>query len=166
GEGVLREHAQHDGVRRAAGWRDGGRRHRIDGSVSPDMAIALPTAPALTIRAVVKSFGGRRILDGADLELGPRARAGLIGANGSGKSTLLRMLAGDEAPDAGTVTLRRGARVAHLPQLVEGSPTTVRATLHAARPERAAVDAELERVEGQLADPALAADLRRMSRLL
>ena len=114
----------------------------------------------------MKSFGGRRILDGADLELGPRARAGLIGANGSGKSTLLRMLAGDEAPDAGTVTLRRGARVAHLPQLVEGSPTTVRATLHAARPERAAVDAELERVEGQLADPALAADLRRMSRLL
>ena len=102
------------------------------------MAVAAPTAPALTLRGVAKSFGGRLILDGADLELGPRARVGLIGANGAGKSTLLAMLAGDEHADAGTVALRRGARVAYLHQLVDGDERTVREVLAAARPEVAA----------------------------
>jgi ATP-binding cassette subfamily F protein 3 len=130
------------------------------------MAVAAPTSPALTLRGVVKSFGGRLILDGADLELGPRARVGLIGANGSGKSTLLRMLAGEETVDAGTVTLRRGAVVAHLHQLVTGDERTVREILTAARPERAALEEELANVEVQLADPALADDLARMARVL
>jgi ATP-binding cassette, subfamily F, member 3 len=130
------------------------------------MAVAAPTAPAFSLRGVVKSFGGRRILDGADLELGPRARVGLIGANGSGKSTLLRMLAGEERPDAGGVTLRKGAVVADLHQVIDGEQRTVREVLAAARPERAALQDELARVEGQLADPALAGDLRRMSRVL
>jgi ATP-binding cassette subfamily F protein 3 len=130
------------------------------------MAVAAPTAPAFSLRGVVKSFGGRRILDGADLELGPRARVGLIGANGSGKSTLLRMLAGEERPDAGSVTLRKGAVVAYLHQIIDGEQRTVREVLAAARPERAALQDELARVEAQLADPALAGDLGRMSRVL
>ena len=130
------------------------------------MAVAAPTAPALSLRGVVKSFGGRLILDGADLELGPRARVGLIGANGAGKSTLLAMLAGEEHADAGAVTLRRGARVAYLHQLVAGDERTVRQVLAAARPEAAALEEELARVEAQLADPALVADLDRMGRVL
>jgi ATP-binding cassette subfamily F protein 3 len=130
------------------------------------MAVAVPAAPALTLRGVVKSFGGRLILDGADLELGPRARVGLIGANGAGKSTLLAMLAGDEHADAGSVTLRKGAVVAHLHQLVDGDERTVREVLAAARPELAALEDELRRVEAQLADPALADDLDRMGRVL
>jgi ATP-binding cassette subfamily F protein 3 len=130
------------------------------------MAVATPTAPALSMRGVVKSFGGRLILDGADLEVGPRARVGLIGANGAGKSTILRLVAGDEQPDGGTVTLRKGVVVAHLHQIVEGEDRTVREVLAAARPERAALEAELARVEAQLADPQLAADLDRMARVL
>jgi ATP-binding cassette subfamily F protein 3 len=135
-------------------------------TVASAMAVAAPTAPALTLRGVAKSFGGRLILDGADLELGPRARVGLIGANGAGKSTMLAMLAGDEHADAGTVALRRGARVAYLHQLVAGDERTVRQVLAAARPEAAALEEELGRVEAQLADPALVADLGRMGRVL
>jgi ATP-binding cassette subfamily F protein 3 len=121
---------------------------------------------AVQLNEVVKSFGGRRILDGASLEVTAGARVGLIGPNGAGKSTLLRMLAGSEWPDAGTVTLRRGAVVAFLPQLVTGDARTVAEWLVAARPEHAARTAELEDVERRLADPALADDLRRMGRLL
>ena len=121
---------------------------------------------ALQLNEVVKSFGGRRILDGASLEVVDGARVGLIGPNGAGKSTLLRMLAGEETPDAGTVTLRRGAVVAFLPQLVTGDDRTVREWLVGARPEHAARAAELEDVERRLGDPALADDLRRMGRLL
>jgi ATP-binding cassette, subfamily F, member 3 len=130
------------------------------------MAVAVPTAPALSMRGVVKSFGGRRILDGADLDLGARARVGLIGANGAGKSTILRLAAGDDAPDSGAVTLRKGAVVAHLHQMVAGDERTVRDVLAAARPERAELEDELARVEGQLTDPQLAGDLDRMARVL
>jgi ATP-binding cassette subfamily F protein 3 len=121
---------------------------------------------ALQLNEVVKSFGGRNILEGTSLEVLEGARVGLIGPNGAGKSTLLRMLAGEETPDAGTVTLRRGAVVAFLPQLVTGDERTVREWLLGARPDHAARLAELEDVERRLADPALAEDLRRMGRLL
>ena len=43
-------------------------------------------------------------------------RIGMVGPNGSGKSTLLRVLAGLEAPDSGTVSLRRMTRLAYVPQ--------------------------------------------------
>jgi ATP-binding cassette, subfamily F, member 3 len=130
------------------------------------MALSAPTAPAFTLRGIVKGFGGRRVLDGLDLEVGPRARVGLVGANGAGKSTILRMLAGVETPDAGTLTIRKGATVAFLPQLVEGDDRTAMQTVRAAVPEVAALHDELAEVEAQLADPALAADLKRMERLL
>ena len=123
-------------------------------------------AVAVQLNEVVKSFGGRNILEGASLEVNDGARVGLIGPNGAGKSTLLRMLAGLETPDAGTVTLRRGAVVAFLPQLVTGDERTVRQWIADARPEHAARAAELEDVERRLAEPALADDLKRMGRLL
>jgi ABC transport system ATP-binding/permease protein len=59
---------------------------------------------------VEKAFGDRAILKGCDLAVGPGDRVGLVGVNGSGKSTLLRILAGEEAPDLGTVTVH-GRRV-------------------------------------------------------
>ncbi|WP_214406836.1 ABC-F family ATP-binding cassette domain-containing protein [Pseudonocardia lacus] len=53
---------------------------------------------------LVKVFGDRTVLDGVSLTAAPGRRVGLIGENGAGKSTLLRLLAGTEAPDAGTVS--------------------------------------------------------------
>jgi ATP-binding cassette subfamily F protein 3 len=131
------------------------------------MAVTAPAAPAaLSARGIVKSFGGRLVLDGLDLELPARARVGLIGANGSGKSTLLGLLSGADEPDAGAVTLRRGAVVAHLGQMVTGDERTVRQTIRDARPDVAALERELARVEEQLGDPALAHDLGRMAKVL
>src|SRR5262249_58230081 len=43
-------------------------------------------------------------------------QAGLVGPNGSGKSTLLNILAGAEAPDRGSRSLRSGVRVGYVPQ--------------------------------------------------
>src|SRR5438094_6323363 len=52
-----------------------------------------------------------------DLVIGPGDIVGLVGVNGAGKSTLLRMLAGDDVPEEGTVTLSPpDATVGLLPQ--------------------------------------------------
>jgi ATP-binding cassette, subfamily F, member 3 len=124
------------------------------------------SVPLLAAKGLVKSFGGRRILDGLDLDVADGARIGVLGPNGGGKSTLLRLLAGDDAADAGTVTRRRGLVVAMLPQHVPGDDRGALATVRAARPELAALEAEIAAVERRLADPALAGDLAAMTRVL
>ncbi|WP_225823961.1 ABC-F family ATP-binding cassette domain-containing protein [Streptomyces naphthomycinicus] len=60
--------------------------------------------PALRAHDLVRTLGGRRVLDGVSLTASPGRRIGLIGENGVGKSTLLRLLAGVDEPDAGSVT--------------------------------------------------------------
>src|SRR5207248_2482241 len=69
------------------------------------------TRKLLTAVGVAKSLGGRPLFAGLDLALAPGTKLGLLGPNGSGKSTLLRVLAGELAPDAGTVTRAEGLRV-------------------------------------------------------
>jgi ATP-binding cassette subfamily F protein 3 len=122
--------------------------------------------PLLQARGLVKSFGGRRVLDELDLDVPAGARIGVLGPNGGGKSTLLGLLAGEDVPDAGTVTSRRGLVVAVVGQHVHGDGRDALATVRAARPEVAELDAELAAAERRLADPALAGDLRAMERAL
>ena len=69
------------------------------------------------LTGVTKFHGAQVVLENASLDVGPRARIGLVGPNGVGKSTVLRLLAGEEAPDAGVVALDPPrATVAHLRQ--------------------------------------------------
>src|SRR5919202_102840 len=131
------------------------------------MAATASSAPAaLSLRRVVKSFGGRPVLNGADLRLGARARVGLVGANGSGKSTLLRIVAGLQAPDGRTGAVRTGGGVPPPAPPVTGDRRAGRPTIRDARPELAALERELARCEAQLGDPVVIADLDRMARVL
>ena len=118
----------------------------------------------LAARGIRKSFGSRPILQGADLDVEPGARLGLIGPNGGGKSTLLRILAGEETADGGEVTQRRGLVVAFLPQQPEGDERDALETLRGSRPDLAELERELAAIESGLA--AVTDDLDRMTRLL
>jgi ATP-binding cassette subfamily F protein 3 len=58
----------------------------------------------LTISNLSFYFGGRPIFDGANLQIKPKDKIGLIGLNGMGKSTLLRLIVGEYQPDAGNIS--------------------------------------------------------------
>jgi len=59
--------------------------------------------PAIQVRDLRTSLGGRPVLDGISFDVDPGERVGLTGPNGAGKSTLLRILAGWSGYDAGAV---------------------------------------------------------------
>jgi len=71
------------------------------------------SAPILTARAIVKSFGGRswfgaaaaakRAVDNVDLEVNEGETLAIVGESGSGKSTLARIMLGLVKPTSGTV---------------------------------------------------------------
>ena len=58
---------------------------------------------ALSIRNVRKSFGDVHILKGIDIEIDKGEFLILVGPSGCGKSTLLNMIAGLDAPSAGSI---------------------------------------------------------------
>ncbi len=60
---------------------------------------------SLVARDLVRSYGGRVVLDGVDLRANPGRPLGLVGENGAGKSTLLRLLSGSEHPDSGSIAM-------------------------------------------------------------
>jgi ATP-binding cassette, subfamily F, member 3 len=118
------------------------------------------------LSSVEKFYGGRAVLRGLGMRVNAGARIGLVGANGAGKSTVLRILAGTEDVDGGEVIRRRGLSVATLPQYIEGDERTPMQVVRAARPEISDLQEELEACEEQLGWPVVAADLRRMQRVL
>ena len=71
----------------------------------------------LVASGLAGGHGHRTLFDALDLTVAPGDVVGVVGANGAGKSTLLRILGGDLAPQAGTVSLAPSdAFVGWLPQ--------------------------------------------------
>jgi len=66
---------------------------------------ATETAPTLRAEGLVKTYRGRRVVDGVSLEMRTGEVVGLLGPNGAGKSTTFNMVVGMVRPDAGRVML-------------------------------------------------------------
>ena len=115
---------------------------------------------------VEKSYGSWPVLQGADLEVPEGARIGIVGPNGAGKSTLLRILQGSEPPTAGEVVRRKDLTIAYLEQHADGDARTAVQAVLAARPDVAALDAEMRNLEADLGRPEVVRDLARMDRVL
>ena len=60
---------------------------------------------SVALHGVAKAFGTTRAVAGVDLELSGGELVSVLGPSGCGKTTLLRVIAGFEAPDAGTVVV-------------------------------------------------------------
>ena len=73
-------------------------------------------AVILTCDSLGKSFGSRTVFSDISLSLHEGDRMGIIGPNGAGKSTFLNILGTAMTPDAGTVSYRKGVRMAMVAQ--------------------------------------------------
>lgn len=70
--------------------------------------------PCLEVQHLVKTYGGRRVVNGLSFHVGPGEIVGLLGPNGAGKTTAFYMTVGLIRPDEGRV-LFRGSDVTHVP---------------------------------------------------
>ncbi|UTA47697.1 energy-dependent translational throttle protein EttA [Simiduia sp. 21SJ11W-1] len=65
---------------------------------------------------VTKAYGDRVLIDNLSFNVPKGAVVGIIGGNGAGKSTLFRMIAGDEQPDSGSITIGDTVKLAFVEQ--------------------------------------------------
>jgi ATPase subunit of ABC transporter with duplicated ATPase domains len=68
----------------------------------------------LVAKDVEVRAGARLLLSGVSFQVAAGDKIGLVGRNGAGKTTLTKILSGEAAPAAGTIT--RGGDVGYLPQ--------------------------------------------------
>ena len=114
----------------------------------------------LSATDLAKAFGAQDVFEGVTLAIPHQSRIALVGPNGVGKTTLLRVLAGLEQPDRGRTQRARGLRVGYLPQetlAAEGRQSLQALSLWdfcvGALADLRSQEAELARLEGEMADP-------------
>ena len=83
--------------------------------------IVIPAGPRLGDKVLeadqlTKGFGERLLIDEATFRLPPGGIVGVIGPNGAGKTTLFRMLTGQEAPDAGALSVGDTVKLGYVDQ--------------------------------------------------
>ena len=83
--------------------------------------IIIPNGPRLgakviEVEGLKKHMGDKLLIEDLSFALPPGGIVGVIGPNGAGKTTLFRMLTGQEAPDAGTVSYGDTVKLAYVDQ--------------------------------------------------
>jgi sulfonate transport system ATP-binding protein len=86
--------------------------HVRGGSRPGDGPAADASEPVVSVRALSRAFGPRRVLDRLDLSIAAGEVVALIGRSGTGKSTLLRALAGLDLECMGEIAVRGPVGVA------------------------------------------------------
>jgi ATPase subunit of ABC transporter with duplicated ATPase domains len=103
---------------------------------------------------VSKQVGHQILFIEASAALQKGEKIGLVGPNGAGKTTLFRMIAGEEPPDEGQVSLDRGISIGYFSQDVGemSGRSAVAEVMDGAGPV-SLVASELKQLETAMADP-------------
>ncbi len=123
---------------------------------------------AISLANVTLILGARPIFRELSWEIQDDQRIGFIGPNGAGKSSLLKLVVGEHTPEPGGSLVRaRGVTVGYLAQEPALDPAdTAFAAALAGNPRVAELEAEMARLEGRLAEPAVYNDERALARTL
>ena len=73
---------------------------------------------------ISKSYGAQELFRNAGFRLNAGERVGLVGRNGHGKTTLFRLIAGEEEPDSGVISIPKSYSIGYVlqePDFIEGS---------------------------------------------
>jgi ATP-binding cassette subfamily F protein 3 len=96
----------------------------------------------LKIENLSKSYGSQILFEGVTVNINKGERVGLVGRNGHGKTTLLRLIAGEETPDEGNISIPKGYRVGHLRQRLHFDRPTILEEVASGIPEKRTWQAE------------------------
>ncbi len=114
----------------------------------------------LTVSNLTKSYGARDIFTGLSFGIEKGARLGIVGPNGVGKTTLLRILAGVDEASSGNLHRTRGVRIGYLSQEADFQMSgTLWDACESVFAELIEQQAELSRLEHEMADPARAEEV-------
>ncbi|MBE7179524.1 MAG: ABC-F family ATP-binding cassette domain-containing protein, partial [Mucilaginibacter polytrichastri] len=70
----------------------------------------------LSVENLTRSLGQRVLFSDLTFGISKGEKVALVARNGAGKTTLLKILSGKEAPDSGTVSIRKEVRIAFVEQ--------------------------------------------------
>ena len=73
-----------------------------------------PTAQALAVRGLNKSFAGRPVVSNLSLDIPRGSIYGIVGPNGAGKTTMLTMACGLLRPDSGEAFIAGHLSLIHI----------------------------------------------------
>ncbi|WP_410513751.1 ABC-F family ATP-binding cassette domain-containing protein [Paenibacillus sp. BR2-3] len=121
----------------------------------------------LQATGITKLYGITSVLDGINLQVNEKERVGLVGVNGAGKSTFLQILAGEMSYDGGQIHKSKETTIGYLAQNSGlQSERSIHEEMLAVFAPLIEAEAELRRMEEQIADPRLAEDPKRYEELL
>ncbi|MFE9247756.1 TlrC/CarA/OleB/SrmB family ABC-F type ribosomal protection protein [Streptomyces sp. NPDC007088] len=105
----------------------------------------------LSLQNVTRRYDDHVVLDDVSFSVKPGERAGVIGDNGAGKSTLLRLIAGQDRPDDGELTVIAPGGTGFLAQSSALPPeATVQAAVDEALADLRALEAGMRQAEAGL----------------
>lgn len=107
----------------------------------------------ISLDGLTVEFGGFTLFDEVSFVINKKDRIALAGKNGAGKSTLLKILAGQQMPTAGTVSIPKEVTIGYLPQqMVLADTRTVREEAETAFGHLREQEKEIERLNTELAE--------------
>ena len=108
----------------------------------------------LQVQQVARYFGADTLFENVSLDVSDNSRIALVGRNGVGKSTLLKMIIGNESPDAGQITKKKGLRIGYLAQNTGlESDKTIYAEMLSVFERLQIMEKNLHEMEAKIADP-------------
>src|SRR3989442_5039480 len=127
------------------------------GTTSPVLSFHLLM---ISFANVNKQYGKQVLFVDASFQLNPGEKVGLVGPNGAGKTTILRMIAGEETPDDGEVSVPKRLTIGYFRQDVEEmAGRSVLDEAIAGSGRVGDLHHELESLQHAMADPSRFADM-------